>query len=133
MHKLLKSGLHVADLSREQADKLVRGMVAAGEVRKKDASKLVDAVMRQSEQAAEYIARCVANEVSNQLAHHTQRLAELERRVEELTSQRPPEPDSDAVAPRRSRRTRRNAAPGEAVGASGVAPIATSNPNRTDR
>ena len=87
LKRLLDAGVQFSDMSRQQAESLVRNLVKEGEVRRKDAEDLVQSLIERGKETSEHIAATVQKEMSKQMAALTSQFEELERRIEALSQQ----------------------------------------------
>ena len=80
--KFLDAGLQFTEMSRQQAESLVKSLVKAGEVRRKEADELVQTLIERSRETSEHISALVQQEVSKQMAALASQFEEIEARVE---------------------------------------------------
>lgn len=82
---LLAGGSQYSELSRKQAEALVKRLVKSGEVRRKDSKQLVLTVVARSRETTDRLAALVQAEVAKQIAELRHRFDDVEARVESLT------------------------------------------------
>ena len=87
--QFIDAGVQFSEVSRKQAESLVKGLVKAGEVRRKDAEGLVQTLIERGRQTSEQIAEAIQKEVAKQVDVLKAQYAEVEARVEQLTQQLP--------------------------------------------
>jgi len=123
IQRLIDSGLQFGEMSKQQAEQLVKQLVKIGDVQKKDAEKTINAIVARGRETSEQIAETVQREVSKQVTWLSERFDDLENRFEELAesiTDRVNGGDSDEAAPAKKK----------AAGSSGVAPVAKSRAER---
>lgn len=95
----------VAELTRHQAERIVKDFVKSGDVRRKQASSAVKELMETSKVARTELARLIRSEIQNQiesLGLATKRdLERLDRRVGRLETERK-KPATTKAAPKKS-------------------------------
>jgi polyhydroxyalkanoate synthesis regulator phasin len=81
---MLDAGMQFTGTSQEQAERLVKEFVKAGQARRKDTEDLVRQVVERGRTATEHVVAAVHAEVNKQMAKFAGRIDELEARVEEI-------------------------------------------------
>jgi polyhydroxyalkanoate synthesis regulator phasin len=71
-------------MSQDQAEKLVKEFVKAGQARRKDSGDLVDQLVTRGRETTEQILGNIRSEVSRQLGKFADRLDDIERQVKDL-------------------------------------------------
>lgn len=84
LKRMLDAGMQFTGTSQEQAERLVKEFVKAGQARRKDTEDLVRQVVERGRTATEHIVAAVHAEVNKQMAKFAGRIDELEARVEEI-------------------------------------------------
>ncbi|MDO8389201.1 MAG: hypothetical protein Q7V57_01845 [Actinomycetota bacterium] len=84
LKRMLDAGVQFTETSQEQAEKLVKEFVKAGQARRKDSEELVRTVVERGRTASEHLVATVQAELNKQLGRFAGRLDELEARVEDL-------------------------------------------------
>ena len=103
----------VAELTRHQAERIVKDFVKSGDVRRKQARSAVKELMETSKVARTELARLIRSEIQNQiegLGLATKRdLERLDRRVARLETERK-KPATTKAAPRKKTTAKKSAA-----------------------
>ena len=106
--KFLDAGVQFTEMSRKQAEGLVKSLVKSGELQRKDAEKVVGQLLERGRETTERVAQLVQAEVSKQVSAFSERFDEVEDRVEALAemlearvkrSAKPSAPAEPAAAP----------------------------------
>jgi polyhydroxyalkanoate synthesis regulator phasin len=97
--KFLDAGVQFTEMSKQQAEGLVKSLVKGGEVRRKDAEHLVESLLSRGRDTTEKVAAMVQAEVAQQVAALTGRFEELEHRIESLAGSRKQASQAAAPAP----------------------------------
>ena len=84
IQKFLDAGVQFTDLSRKQAEGLVRSLVKSGDVRRKDAEQMVQTLVDRGRDTTERIASMVQQEVARQFAAFSEQFDELEDKIEAI-------------------------------------------------
>ena len=84
LKRMLDAGMQFTGTSQDQAEKLVKEFVKAGQARRKDTEDLVRQVVERGRTATEHLVATVQAEVNRQMNRVAGRLDELEGRVEEI-------------------------------------------------
>lgn len=84
LKRLLDAGLQFTEMSREQADKLVKEFVRSGQAKRKDREVLVEQLLERGRAVSEGVAAVIQREIGKHLATVVARLDDVEDRVEEL-------------------------------------------------
>lgn len=84
LKRLLDAGLQFTEMSREQADKLVKEFVRNGQAKRKDRELLVEQLLERGRAVSEGVAAVIQREIGKHLATVVARLDDVEDRVEEL-------------------------------------------------
>ena len=84
LKRMLDAGMQFTGTSQEQAERLVKEFVKAGQARRKDTEDLVRQVVERGRTATEHVVAAVHAEVNKQMAKFAGRIDELEARVEEI-------------------------------------------------
>jgi len=84
LKKLLDTGVMFSGMTQDQAEKLVRELVKAGEARRKDSAKLVEQLLSRSREVGGSTLASLQAEIAKQLGRVAGRLDVIEQRVEEL-------------------------------------------------
>lgn len=87
LQRLVDSGLQISEMSRQQAESVVRQLVKAGEVQRRDAEDLVQRLLEMGRETTIRVAEQVEAELLRQVRQVSARLDDVESRVESLTSQ----------------------------------------------
>jgi polyhydroxyalkanoate synthesis regulator phasin len=119
----LEAGLQFTEMSKKQAEVLVKSLVKSGEVKRKDAEKLAQEFVDRSRETAEHLAAVVQIEVAKQMAALSARLDELERSLKG-SSPAPAKKAPAKKAPAKNAPAKKKAA-AEPVGSSGVRKVST--------
>ena len=82
--KFLDAGVHVTEMSKQQAESLVKSLVKSGEMKRKDADQAIQALVTRGKQTTDKISTLVQHEVAKQAAAFSERFDELEDRFEAL-------------------------------------------------
>jgi polyhydroxyalkanoate synthesis regulator phasin len=83
--RFLEAGAQFTEMSRERAEAIVKDMVKSGDVRAKDAERMIQTLVERGRDASERIAAGVQSEVAKQMASMQARFDELEAKIESLT------------------------------------------------
>ena len=83
--RFLEASAQFTEMSREKAEAIVKDMVKSGDVRAKDAERVIQALVERGRDASERIAAGVQSEVAKQMASMQARFDELEAKIESLT------------------------------------------------
>ena len=84
LKRMLDAGMQFTGTSQDQAEKLVKDFVKAGQARRKDTEDLVRQIVERGRTATEHVVATVQAEVNKQMSRVAGRLDELEGRVEEI-------------------------------------------------
>lgn len=84
--RLIDAGVEFTGVSQAKAESLVRKWVRDGEVRRRDAERVVSALVGKGKETAEGLVVTVQRELSVQLDRLSSRLDEVEQRVEDVVS-----------------------------------------------
>jgi polyhydroxyalkanoate synthesis regulator phasin len=84
VQRIVDAGADFSDMSRKQAESIVKALVKAGEVRRADAEKAVQTIVDRSRETSDRLGDNVQREVSKQMTWLSERFDELEDRFEEL-------------------------------------------------
>ena len=82
--RLLDAGMQFTGMTQEQAEKIVKELVKAGEARRKDSAKLVEALLSRSRDVGGSTLAALQSEVAKQFGRIAGRLDTIEQRVEDL-------------------------------------------------
>ena len=82
----LEAGMQFTEMSKKQAEAFVSNLVQSGDVRRKDAERMVESVIRRSRETSERLAAVVQAEVAKQLKAFSARFDEVEQRVEAMAA-----------------------------------------------
>lgn len=97
------AGVQFTEMSRKQAETLVKSLVKAGEVRRKDAEQLVQSLLTRGKETTDRLSTAVQAEVAKQMKAFSIRFDELEGLVESLAASvgvtKPAAPVADTTAP----------------------------------
>ena len=85
--KFLEAGVQLSDVSRKQAEAVVKTLVKAGEVRRKDGEELVQTLIERGRETSEHIAAAIQKEVAKQVDALKAQFEGVEARVDELSRQ----------------------------------------------
>ena len=110
IRRLLDAGLQVSELTQANAERIVKEMVKAGEVRRKDGEKVVRELLENSREATEKFQASVRDEVARQFGALAARLDQVESLMEQLVSRVAPGssgPTAPAPAPRKAAASKR--------------------------
>ena len=101
LKRMLDAGMQFTGTSQDQAEKLVKEFVKAGQARRKDTEDLVRQVVERGRTATEHVVATVQAEVNKQMSRVAGRLDEIEGRVEEIAKKLglPSKPARKAAAP----------------------------------
>ena len=102
VQQFLDAGAHFTEMSRKQAETLVRNLVKSGEVRRNEAEKLVQSLLDRGRETSERIAAAVREDVERQVEIFTSRIEEIEQRIDELTRQLTGAPAKKAPAKKKA-------------------------------
>jgi len=122
VQQFIDAGMHFTELSRKQAESLVKSLVQSGEVRRKDAEQTVQQLVARGKETTDKINAMVEAEVSKQIAAARVRFEELEARVESLAGQLR---SGASSTPAKQAPAKKTAAAKQAVGSSGVRKVST--------
>ena len=86
LKRLLDAGVQFTGTSQEQAEKLVKEFVKAGQARRKDSEALVHAIVERGRTATEQAVAAVQAEITTQVSRFAGRIDDLEARVEEIAA-----------------------------------------------
>ena len=81
----LEAGVQFTEMSKKQAEALVKALVKSGDVRRKDAEELVQSLVACGRETTEKISALVHSEVAKQMAALSDRFDDVEGRIESLT------------------------------------------------
>ena len=81
IQRLLDAGVQFGEMSRRQAESVVRQLVKAGEVQRRDAEKLIGDLVDRGRTGSEKLADLIQREVSKQVGWMSDRFDELEDRI----------------------------------------------------
>ena len=84
IQQLFDAGLQFTDVSRKQAESLVKKLVKAGDVRKRDAESMVNQLVERGRDTSERVALQIQREVAKQVGMMSERFDEMEDRFEDL-------------------------------------------------
>ena len=84
LKRMLDAGVQFTETSQDQAEKLVKEFVKAGQARRKDSEELVRQVVERGRSASEQLVATVQAEINKQLSKFASRLDEVEGRVEDI-------------------------------------------------
>jgi len=84
LKRMLDAGMQFTGTSQEQAERLVKEFVKAGQARRKDTEELVRQVVERGRTATEHVVAAVHAEVNKQMAKFAGRIDDVEARVEEI-------------------------------------------------
>ncbi|HEY4334106.1 MAG TPA: hypothetical protein VGM78_16100 [Ilumatobacteraceae bacterium] len=84
VRKLIDSGMHFTEESQAKAEKLLKDLVKAGEIRRKDAEDTMQSLIARGKQTSEHILSSVQLEVNKQMGRLTERMDGVEGRLEEI-------------------------------------------------
>jgi polyhydroxyalkanoate synthesis regulator phasin len=84
VQRLVDAGVEFTDMSRKQAESIVKSLVKAGEVRRADADKAVQTLLDRSRETSDRVADSVQQELSRQMTWLSERFDELEERLDDL-------------------------------------------------
>ena len=87
LQRLVDSGLQVSEMSRQQAESVVRQLVKAGEVQRRDAENLVQKLLEMGRETTFRLAEQVEAELVRQVRQLSTRLDDVEDRLESLSRQ----------------------------------------------
>ena len=85
LQRLVDSGLQVSEMSRQQAESVVRQLVKAGEVQRRDAEELVQRLLDMGRETTLRLAEQVEAELLRQIRQLSARVDDLESRLESAT------------------------------------------------
>ena len=86
LQRLLDAGVQFGEMSRKQAEGVVKQLVKAGAVRRSEAEASVQALLERSRETATAIGESVQREVTKQLGWLAKRVDELEDELESTVS-----------------------------------------------
>src|SRR5688500_16665146 len=84
LKRLLDAGAQFTEMSQSTAQRVVNDFVKAGEVRREEATKTVQALVDRGRQTSDAIIGNVQAEIAKQLSRFAERFDEMEDRVEQL-------------------------------------------------
>ena len=84
VRKLIDSGIHFTEDSQAKAEKLVKGLVKSGELRRKDAEHTLQTLIARGKETSDRILSLVQAEVAKQMSRFTDRVDVVEDRIEDL-------------------------------------------------
>ena len=87
IQKFLDAGVQFTDMTRKQAESLVKSLVQNGELRRKDAEKTVQDLVERGRDTSEKLNARIEAEVNKQVKAARARFDDLEGRVESLAEQ----------------------------------------------
>jgi polyhydroxyalkanoate synthesis regulator phasin len=87
VRRLIESGMHFTEDSQAKAEKLVKELVKSGEVRRKDAEQTLQALAARGKQTTEHVFSLVQAEVAKQMSRFTDRIDDVEDRLEDFAEQ----------------------------------------------
>ena len=87
VRRLIESGMHFTEESQAKAEKLVKELVKSGEVRRKDAEQTLQALAARGKQTTEQVLSVVQAEVAKQMSRFTDRIDDVEDRLEDFAEQ----------------------------------------------
>jgi polyhydroxyalkanoate synthesis regulator phasin len=82
----IDAGVQFTEMSKKQAEALVRSLVKSGEVRRKDAEQLVQSLVARGKETTDRISETVQEEVAKQMKAFSARFDDLEGVVESLAA-----------------------------------------------
>ena len=82
--RLLDTGVMFTGMTQEQAEKIVKELVKAGQARRKDSAAMIEQLISRSRDAGGAAVASLQAELSKQLGRIAARLDGVEQRVEEL-------------------------------------------------
>ena len=85
--KFLEAGAQFSDVSRKQAESLVKNLVKAGEMSRKDAEEFVQTLVERGRERSERISATIQREVAKQVDAMKVQFEEVQQRVEQLARQ----------------------------------------------
>src|SRR5262245_35329400 len=80
----VEAGSQFTEMSRQQAEALVRMLVKSADIRRRDAEHMVQTMLSRGRETTEQISAIVQAEVAKQLKVLSQRFEEVEGRIESL-------------------------------------------------
>jgi polyhydroxyalkanoate synthesis regulator phasin len=86
LQRLLDAGVQFGEMSRKQAEGVVKQLVKAGAVRRSESEASVQALLDRSRETATAIGESVQREVTKQLGRLVKRVDELEDELESMVS-----------------------------------------------
>ena len=86
LQKLLETGAEFTEMSRQQAESVVKSLIEAGEVRRSEAEEAVQGLLDRGRQTALAFAELVQREVAEQSAGLAGRVDEIKSQLEALVS-----------------------------------------------
>lgn len=90
IRRMLDAGLQLSELTQANAERIVKEMVKAGEVRRKDTEKVVREMLDNSREAGEKLRANVRDEVARQFGAMAGRLDQVEALIEQLVTRMTP-------------------------------------------
>ena len=87
VQKFLDAGVQFTEVSKQQAESIVKSLVQSGEIRRKDAEKTVQELVARGKETSDKINTMIEAEVSKQIAAAKARFDDLEQRIETLAGQ----------------------------------------------
>ena len=146
--KFLDAGAQFTEMSKKQAESLVKTLIKSGEMQRKDADRVIQKLFARGKETTDKISALVQHEVAQQVSAFSERFDEMEDRVEALAKSlrgnaskvaATPAPAPAEKVPAKKVPAKKAAAakvpakkapakkaPAKAVGASGVRKVATS-------
>ena len=82
--RMLDSGMAFTQLSQSKAEALTKELVQQGEMKRKEAAKLVDALVDRGRETTEKLVGMIQDEVAKQLARFAGQIDDIEDRIEDL-------------------------------------------------
>ncbi len=82
--RMLDSGMTFTQLSQSKAEALTKELVQQGEMKRKEAAKLVDAIVDRGRETTEKLVGMIQDEVAKQLARFANQIDDIEDRIEDL-------------------------------------------------
>ena len=86
IQSVIDSGLQFTEMQRKEAEKLVKKLVKAGEVRSAEADKTVQSLIERGKQTSAQIAELIKSEITKQFGWLADRVDEVEDQLESLVS-----------------------------------------------
>ncbi len=82
--KFLDAGTQFTEMSKKQAESLVKTLIKSGEMQRKDADKVIQKLVARGKETTDKISALVQHEVAKQVTAFSDRFDEMEDRVEAL-------------------------------------------------